>query len=553
MRAQIEAHLANRVSIPVRILSSENLIPELKQPNSIPAQLIRSSPSQSEMGLRAHKNGDRLRTVWTPEMDRCFIDLMLEHVQKGHRVDDTSFTKQAWKQMMSSFNSKFKCQYEKDILKNRHKTLRNLYRTVKGLLSHGGFSWDEMRHMVTAENSFWEEYIKTHPEARCFRIKTIPYYRDLCTIYEKAHARETVSEAAEGCSDMSGVEDGFTKDVLPATSDNKEPGKIVVFSLTGEQGGAIMGEDMCREGGGGDLALIDDANIDGDYSISTEDLDISPPDITKTTSSTTSTRTRTYWQPPMDRFFIDLMLKEVRRGNQMDGVFRKHTWGEMISLFNAKFGFKYDVDILKNRYKTLRKQYNVIKKLLEMDGFRWDDMRQMVAADDFVWQEYIKEHTDARQFMTRPVPYYKELCIICRDLNNDNGDDPCDRIVYPASSEKEDQLVVVSVDEISSQKSVRELENPNLPNPKKACLDTDHVSADEPAMYSFSHSRIYQEMPNTPSIETVVQAVQSLPDMDEDLILDACDLLEDEKKVKTFLALDVKLRKKWLIRKLRPQ
>lgn len=55
------------------------------------------------------------------------------------------------------------------------------------------------------------------------------------------------------------------------------------------------------------------------------------------------------------------------------------------------------------------------------------------------------------------------------------------------------------------------------------------------------------------SIESVIEAVQALPDMDEELVLDACDFLEDEKKAKTFLALDVKLRKKWLIRKLRPQ
>ncbi|MBA0736265.1 hypothetical protein Gogos_009831, partial [Gossypium gossypioides] len=58
---------------------------------------------------------------------------------------------------------------------------------------------------------------------------------------------------------------------------------------------------------------------------------------------------------------------------------------------------------------------------------------------------------------------------------------------------------------------------------------------------------------NSILIENVITAVQALPDMDEDLLLDACDLLEDEIKAKTFMALDVKLRKKWLLRKLRPQ
>lgn len=112
------------------------------------------------MGIRTEKNGDRVRTIWTPEMDRYFIDLMLEHVRKGDRVDEATFSKLGWKQMMVSFNSKFKSEYLIVILKNRHKTLRNLYRAVRGLLGCEGFDWDELRHMVVAEDCVWEEYIK---------------------------------------------------------------------------------------------------------------------------------------------------------------------------------------------------------------------------------------------------------------------------------------------------------------------------------------------------------------------------------------------------------
>ncbi|KAE8696858.1 hypothetical protein F3Y22_tig00110637pilonHSYRG00093 [Hibiscus syriacus] len=48
---------------------------------------------------------------------------------------------------------------------------------------------------------------------------------------------------------------------------------------------------------------------------------------------------------------------------------------------------------------------------------------------------------------------------------------------------------------------------------------------------------------NPISIEIVVTAVQALPDMDEEFILDECDFLGDEIKAKTFMALDVKLRR----------
>lgn len=112
------------------------------------------------MGVRGRNGNDRLRTIWTPEMDRFFIALLLEQVSKGNKFDDHLFSKRAWKHMTSLFNAKFRFQYEKDVLKNRHKTLRNLFKAVKKLLDQKGFSWDENRQMVTADNNVWDEYIK---------------------------------------------------------------------------------------------------------------------------------------------------------------------------------------------------------------------------------------------------------------------------------------------------------------------------------------------------------------------------------------------------------
>jgi len=56
---------------------------------------------------------------------------------------------------------------------------------------------------------------------------------------------------------------------------------------------------------------------------------------------------------------------------------------------------------------------------------------------------------------------------------------------------------------------------------------------------------------NNSSFEDALSVLQAMPDIDEDLVMDASDLLEDETKAKIFLALDISLRKKWLLRKLR--
>ncbi|KAL5155750.1 L10-interacting MYB domain-containing protein [Glycine soja] len=268
---------------------------------------------------------ERLRTIWKPEMDRYFIDLMLEQVAQGRKFEDHLFSKRAWKHMSTKFNF----QYEKDVLKNRHKTLRNLYRGLKNLLAQPGFSWNEKRSMVIAGNHVWDQYLKEMLHQRSHLIQanmeqSYPFYPRIC-------------------------------------------------------------EDADE--------LLCDVRMDEDCGISTmeNETDDCEQRASKETASSSGTRTQTYWRPPMDRYFINLMLAHVHQGNQFDGVFSKQAWVEMISSFHEKFGFEYSLEILKNRYKTLRRQYNLIKSLLQLDGFAWDETRQMVIADDCVWQDYIKD------------------------------------------------------------------------------------------------------------------------------------------------------------------
>ncbi|XP_028781955.1 L10-interacting MYB domain-containing protein isoform X2 [Neltuma alba] len=474
------------------------------------------------MGVEAQNSKERLRTIWTPEMDRYFIGLMLEQVGKGNKLDDHLFSKRAWKHMSAMFNAKFKSQYEKDVLKNRHKTLRNLYRTVTKLLAQTGFSWDEKRKMVTADNNVWDEYIKVHPDARSYRIKSIPYFSDLCTIYGRALTAEK-------------GDDGATM--------------AIQSNSVGEDTGEVFQDTKVAENLG--VSIPENANDDFELSL-----------------SKACTRSRTYWQPPMDHYLINLMLAHVHKGNRVDGAFSKQAWMEMISSFNENFGFDHSVEILKNRYKTLRRQYNVIKSLLHLDGFVWDDARQMVTADDYLWQDYIKVHPDARQFMTRPVPYFKDLCVIYdptfdekesprQDLDPQNSVadvsmEPSEIGLSPAASNYiEYHDGNVSDLTHTSEKHKRQLEIDSTCPKRLRDVEVGMASTLQEMATTVSSLSTKKSDDNSVPIEIVIEAVQALPDMDEDLVLDACDFLEDEKKARTFLALDVKLRKNWLLRKLR--
>ncbi|XP_028111818.1 L10-interacting MYB domain-containing protein-like [Camellia sinensis] len=425
-------------------------------------------------------------------MDCYFIDLMLEEVGKGNQIDDHLFNKQAWMHMTSLINAKFKFQYEKDVLKNRHKTLRNLYKAVKNLIDQKGFNWDETRQMVTADNKVWDDYMKVHPNSRSYRIKTIPYYKDFCVIYKNT----TVG----GKTNMPLSETGRVLEGLESLATTVDDGEL--------------GDNL--------LELSSNSGVNTKTLSSTVDDEASKSATRQPEADTDSrigTCSRTYWQPPMDRYFIDLMLEQVQKGNQIDDLFHKQTWTKMIASFNARFGFKYDIDVLKNRYKTLKRQYNVIKNLLNLNRFFWDETRQMVTADDRVWQDYIIAHEDARQYMTRPVPYYKDLCGICRELGSDGRDSvsdhnldqqdnipevkfarPLNNFQYPVESVSSEEVKI----KLGMSSALREMET------AVSCL-ADKKKDDEDSC--------------SISVENVIEAIQALPDMDEDFILDACDLL----------------------------
>ncbi|XP_007022380.2 PREDICTED: uncharacterized protein At2g29880 [Theobroma cacao] len=79
------------------------------------------------------------------------------------------------------------------------------------------------------------------------------------------------------------------------------------------------------------------------------------------------------------------------------------------SLPNANLKAKPHIE---SRIKTLKKEWTIVYDMEQGRGtsrFGWDHERNMVVAEDLVWDSYIISHKDAAQFRKRSFPFFNEL------------------------------------------------------------------------------------------------------------------------------------------------
>lgn len=436
--------------------------------------------------------GERSRTYWTPPMDRYLIDLLLDQVNRGNRIGQT-FVAQAWIDMVKSFNANFTSNHDKDVLKNRYKHLKRQYNDIKTLLGETGFSWDDAREMVAAAEHIWDAYIEVHPDARSYRVKIVPNYHKLCIIYGQ--------DSSEG---------QYNRLARNVASD------VAAVSSIGESN---------------DSQLFSETKENSD------------------------------WTSEMDECFIELLLEQVHRGNKIVHAFDDHIWTVITTSFNERCRLQHDNQTLRDRYSYFMKQFNEVKSLLNQNGFSWDDTCQMVAANDEAWETYIKEHPHATSYKGTVLRHHKDLYPIF------GGDTMYEALCSENLTTNSDTQTGIETVEIGKNRSIlpKETETFNKKQKRvtemplalgrcgkvqKNCKDDDIREAFTDMANVVSKLVNGKTEKNYVAIERAVDALQAIPDIDDDLLLDGCDILEDEKKAKTFLALDASLRKKWLLRKL---
>lgn len=116
------------------------------------------------------------------------------------------------------------------------------------------------------------------------------------------------------------------------------------------------------------------------------------PKVYETRSSNAKEKGGKYmvWTSEMDNCLTEVLAEQVKKGNKADNILKPAAFAAAVKALNEKFGMYMSKGHIKNRLKTWRKQFGVLKELLAHRGFVWNKTQKMVVANNSVWNDYIR-------------------------------------------------------------------------------------------------------------------------------------------------------------------
>jgi len=98
------------------------------------------------------------------------------------------------------------------------------------------------------------------------------------------------------------------------------------------------------------------------------------------------------WNRAMDDALVDAFMHEFEKGNKVNGTFTTTAYDNITAEICALFGNKIDKLKIKNRWKTLKKNFTEYYDIFKggMSGFSWNQITQLWDAEPEVWDALIE-------------------------------------------------------------------------------------------------------------------------------------------------------------------
>jgi hypothetical protein len=97
------------------------------------------------------------------------------------------------------------------------------------------------------------------------------------------------------------------------------------------------------------------------------------------------------WTEKMIEDYLDICITEIHAGNRLGTYFNKIGWKNVIDKFNEKAGKQYCYKQLKNKFDSLKKEWNIWKRLIGKEtGFGWDPVKKTIDAPNDWWEKKLQ-------------------------------------------------------------------------------------------------------------------------------------------------------------------
>ena len=88
------------------------------------------------------------------------------------------------------------------------------------------------------------------------------------------------------------------------------------------------------------------------------------------------------WGPTIEKIYIDILVDEVNKGNQRNGLFQPKVWKVILNEVNQRCGQNFSVKQIKQKFHRLRMKHRIFSELIQQTGFGWDAETNTVTAED---------------------------------------------------------------------------------------------------------------------------------------------------------------------------
>ncbi|KAF9609609.1 hypothetical protein IFM89_017704 [Coptis chinensis] len=124
----------------------------------------------------------------------------------------------------------------------------------------------------------------------------------------------------------------------------------------------------------------------------------------------------TRWSPMMDDILIQVLLEKALNGTGRTSRnrFDLGTLKEAAKVLNQRFNLSIEFVHVYQRIKTIKKDYNTIKQLIDTTefGFTYNQHTKFIEADRQAWDAYFRTHPKDKHLRERMFPHFAEACAI---------------------------------------------------------------------------------------------------------------------------------------------